>query len=138
MIPNLLGPKEQLHGRQFFHGLRGGRWFRDDSSTLHLLRTLFLSLLHELYLRSSGIRSWRLGTLYSRSRVWTTGRVTAAGGCSALPRRASKSTGAKPQSPVSKTPAGPLVPSLPSQEPGSSQGCFLASNILAKERTASG
>ena len=38
----------------------GGRWFQDDSNTLHLLRTLFL-LLHQLHLRSSGIiRSWRL------------------------------------------------------------------------------
>ena len=38
-----------------------GRWFRDDSSALHLLCMLFLLLLHQLYLRSSGIRSWRLG-----------------------------------------------------------------------------
>ena len=37
-------------------------WFRDDSSTLHLLCTLFLLLLHQLQLRSSGIRSWMLGT----------------------------------------------------------------------------
>ena len=35
---------------------------RDDSSTLSLLHTLFLLLLHQLHLRSSGIRSWRLGT----------------------------------------------------------------------------
>ena len=35
---------------------------RDDSSTLSLLCTLFLLLLHQLHLRSSGIRSWRLGT----------------------------------------------------------------------------
>ena len=37
-------------------------WFGDDSGTLHLLCTLFLSLLHQLNLRSSGIKSWRLGT----------------------------------------------------------------------------
>ena len=37
-----------------------GGWFQDDSSTLHLLCTLFLLLLHQL--RSSGIRFWRLGT----------------------------------------------------------------------------
>ena len=44
-------------------GWRGeGEWFRDDSSTLHLLCTLFLLLLYQLHLRSSGIRSWRLGT----------------------------------------------------------------------------
>ena len=39
---------------------RGGGWFRDDSSTLHLLRTLFLLLWHQL--RSWGIRSQRLGS----------------------------------------------------------------------------
>ena len=39
-----------------------GGCFRDDSSTLHLLGTLFLFLLHQLHLRSSGIRSQRLGT----------------------------------------------------------------------------
>ena len=32
------------------------------ASALHLLRTLFLSLLHQLHLRSSNIRSWRMGT----------------------------------------------------------------------------
>ena len=34
----------------------------DDSSALHLLCTLFLLLLPQLYLRASGIRSQRLGT----------------------------------------------------------------------------
>ena len=37
-------------------------WFWDDSSAFHLLCTLFLSLLYQLLLRPSGIRSWRLGT----------------------------------------------------------------------------
>ena len=40
-------------------------WLRcsqDDSSALHLLFTLFLLLLHQLHLRSSGIRSRKLGT----------------------------------------------------------------------------
>ena len=41
----------------------GRGWFHDVSSALHLLCILFLLLLHQLYLRSSGIRSWRLGTL---------------------------------------------------------------------------
>ena len=40
----------------------GGGWFLDDSSVLRLLCTLFLLLFHQLHLRSSGIRSWRLGT----------------------------------------------------------------------------
>ena len=39
-----------------------GDGFGDDSSELHLLCTLFLLLLHQLHLRSSGFRSWRLGT----------------------------------------------------------------------------
>ena len=37
--------------------------FGHDSSALHLLCTLFLLLLPQLHLRSSGIRSQRLGTL---------------------------------------------------------------------------
>ena len=34
----------------------------NDSIALHLLCTVFLSLLYQLNLRSLGIRSWRLGT----------------------------------------------------------------------------
>ena len=41
----------------------GREWFGYDSGTLHLFCTLFLLLLHQLHLRSSGIRSQRLGTL---------------------------------------------------------------------------
>ena len=37
-------------------------WFQDDSSTLNLLYTLFLFLLHKFHHRSSGIRYWSLGT----------------------------------------------------------------------------
>ena len=40
----------------------GGGRFGDDSSSLHLLCTLLLSLLHQLHLRSSAIRSQKLGT----------------------------------------------------------------------------
>ena len=36
--------------------------FQDDSSTLHLSCTLFIFLLYEFHLRSSGIRLQRLGT----------------------------------------------------------------------------
>ena len=39
-----------------------GGWFWEDSSTLHLLYTLFLLLLHQLHFQSSGIGSQRLGT----------------------------------------------------------------------------
>ena len=62
VFPNLFGTSDQFRGRQFFHGLGVGGWFQDDLSPLHLLCTLFLFLLHQFHLRSSGIRSHRLGT----------------------------------------------------------------------------
>ena len=34
-------------------------WFRDDPSLVHLFCTLFLTLLHQLHLRSSGLRYQR-------------------------------------------------------------------------------
>ena len=37
-------------------------WFGDDSRALYLLCTLFLLLLHQLLIRSSGIHSWSTGT----------------------------------------------------------------------------
>ena len=37
-------------------------WFGDDSSMFNLLCALFLLILHQLLLRSSGIRFQRLGT----------------------------------------------------------------------------
>jgi len=60
--PTFWAPGSGFVEDNFFHGLSEGGWFGDDSSTLHLLCTLFLLLLHLLHLRSSGIRSWRLGT----------------------------------------------------------------------------
>ena len=68
-------------------------WFGDDSGTLHLLCTLFLSLLHQLNLRSSGIKSWRLGTsalgqaflliiLHSSILAWRIPRTEESGGYS--------------------------------------------------------
>ena len=62
MVPNLFGTRDWFCGRQFFPRLGMEGWFADDSSELHLLCTLFLLLLHQLHIRSSGIRSWRLGT----------------------------------------------------------------------------
>lgn len=41
----------------------GRGWFLHDSSTLHLLYTVFLLLLHQPHPRSTGIRSQRLGTI---------------------------------------------------------------------------
>ena len=46
-VPNLFGTRDWFHGRQFFHGPAGlgdAEWFGDDSSTLHLLCTLYLLL----------------------------------------------------------------------------------------------
>ena len=65
MFPNHLVPVTSVMEDNFslVQGLGGkGGWFQDDSSTLNLLCTLFLLLLYQLHLRSSGIRSWRLGT----------------------------------------------------------------------------
>ena len=65
-VPNLfLAPGTGLGEDNFSMGQGGGggrRWFWDDSSALHLLCTLFLLLLYQLHLRSSGIRSLSLGT----------------------------------------------------------------------------
>ena len=62
-VLTFFGTGDIFCGRQFFHRLGlGWGWFQeDDSSSLHLLCTLFLLLLHQLHLRSSGVRSWRLG-----------------------------------------------------------------------------
>ena len=43
-------------------------WFRDDPSLVHLFCTLFLTLLHQLNLRSSGRISQRSGTPDLESR----------------------------------------------------------------------
>ena len=69
-FPNLFGTRDWLHGR---HRPGVGGWFREDSNALHLLCALFLLLLHQLYLRSSGIRSWRLETpflMYTNILLW--------------------------------------------------------------------
>ena len=62
-IPNLFSPRDCFWGRLFFPQPGSKRWFGDNSGALHLLCTLFLLMLHQLQLRSSGIRSERLGTL---------------------------------------------------------------------------
>ena len=47
---------------------RGGEWFQDGSSALHLSCILFL-LLHQLHLKSSGLSFWRLGRVGVLSRL---------------------------------------------------------------------
>ena len=45
LFPNFFGTRELFRGRQYFHRLEPREaWFQDDSSTLHLLCTLFLLL----------------------------------------------------------------------------------------------
>jgi len=61
-VLSLFGTRDLFRGRQFSYGLEVGAWFGNESSTLCLLCISFLLLLHLLHLRSSGIRSWRLGT----------------------------------------------------------------------------
>ena len=78
MVSNNFGTRSLLHGRQFFHGpVRGvGLGMMWMSCALHLLCTLFLLLVYQFHLRSSNIRSQRLGTpalrvpvsFYSRKR----------------------------------------------------------------------
>ena len=72
-VLNLFGIRDQFCGRQFFHRGVGGNgcWFQDDSSPLHLLGTLFLLLLHQLHIRSSGIRSQRLGIPVPGEGSWS-------------------------------------------------------------------
>ena len=60
--PTFWAPGTDLMVDSFPTSWGGSGWFWDDSSALHLLCTLFLLLLHQLHLRSSSIRSWRLGT----------------------------------------------------------------------------
>ena len=45
-IPNLFGTSNWFCRRQFFPWTRARGWFGDDSSTLHLLYTSFILLLH--------------------------------------------------------------------------------------------
>ena len=60
-VSNLLAPRTGFMKEYFlWMGSRG--WFQDDSSTVYLLCTLFLLVLQQLHLRSSGIRYWKLTT----------------------------------------------------------------------------
>ena len=52
-VLNLFDTRDQIHGKQFFHGLRWGWWFWDYLSMLRLLCTWFLLLLNQLHFRSS-------------------------------------------------------------------------------------
>ena len=65
-VTSFLTPGRDSVGDNFSTDVLGGG-FQDDSSTLHLLCTLILLLLHELQFRPFGIRSKRLGTPYGLS-----------------------------------------------------------------------
>ena len=60
--PQLFWPQGLVLWKTIFLPTGVGGWFQDDSSELYLLCTLFLLLLHQFHLRSSGIRFQRLGT----------------------------------------------------------------------------
>lgn len=62
VVSNLLGTREWFYGRHFFHEPGVGGYFQDESSTVHVLCTLFLLLLYQLQLISSSLTFWRLGT----------------------------------------------------------------------------
>ena len=55
MIPSLFYTKEQLHGRQFFHGLGWGEWFQDDSSQVH---QIYYALYFYFYYVISTLSVW--------------------------------------------------------------------------------
>ena len=90
--------QELVLWKTIFHwpGSVGG-WPCNDSSALHLLCTLFLLLLHQLYLSSAGIQFWSLRT----PRRWHPTPVFLPGkshgqrslvGCSPLGRQESDTT----------------------------------------------
>ena len=49
IVPNLCGTRDQLRGRQFFHGTEREKLFHDDSSVLHL----FYTFLYYYYISST-------------------------------------------------------------------------------------
>ena len=60
VVHSLFGTRDWFCGKQTRDW--DGEQLQDDSNALQLLCTLFLLLLHHCCLRSSGIRSWGLGT----------------------------------------------------------------------------
>ena len=72
--PTFLASGTGFLKHNFLKDLGVGLWFQNDSSSLHLLCSLFLLLLHELHLKSSGLRSRRLGAPEigdnEKSRTW--------------------------------------------------------------------
>jgi len=63
-----LAPGTGFLGDNFPTDWSGG-WFLDNSTALYLLCSLVLLLLHQLNLRPSGIRSWRLVTLLKLIKI---------------------------------------------------------------------
>ena len=55
-VPTFLAPVTGFVEDHFSTDLGMRGWFQNNSSALHLLCTIFLLLLHQLHLRSSGIR----------------------------------------------------------------------------------
>ena len=64
VIPNFFWHHGLVSRKNVFSTDRGWGWgrFQDDSSTLHLLSTLFLLLLNQVHFRPLGTRSRKLRT----------------------------------------------------------------------------
>ena len=63
-VPNIFGTMDKFHGKQFFQGQVRERYGFGMIQAHYIYCVLFFLLsLHHLHLRSSGIRSWSLGTL---------------------------------------------------------------------------
>ena len=78
--PSFFSTRDWFYGRQFFHGLGGGGMVLWDSSTLHLLCTLFLfcgslmifSLEKEMATHSS-LLAWKIPWMEEPGRLQSTG-----------------------------------------------------------------
>lgn len=61
-VPNIFGNQGPVWWETIFPWTWKGGWFKDDSSALHILCTLFVLFFYEFHLRSPGIRFQRFGT----------------------------------------------------------------------------
>ena len=66
-VPSLFGARNRFHGKEFFYGPGWGWGGGVGMIKAHYLFILFPLLLHQLYLRSSGIRSQRLAAAAAKS-----------------------------------------------------------------------
>ena len=70
-VSNLFVTRDLFCRRQFFFCEMGVGMLLGDSNTLHLWCILLLFLLHQLHLRSPGIKFQRLVTLYVKDNLYS-------------------------------------------------------------------